>query len=45
MNSGLYALGLLGAAGPVGHLQGGGPGQVVGLAVHEGRKGQPRIQA
>ena len=36
---------VVGTAGAVGHLQGGGPGQVVGLAVHEGRKGQPRIQA
>ena len=35
---------VVGAAGPVGHLQGGGPGQVVGLAVHEGGKGQPRVQ-
>ena len=35
---------VVGAAGPVGHLQGRGPGQVVGLAVHEGGKGQPRVQ-
>ena len=35
---------VIGAAGPVGHLQGGGPGQVVGLAVHEGGKGQSRVQ-
>ena len=36
---------VVGTAGAVGHLQGSGPRQVVGLAVHEGGKGQPRIQA
>ena len=31
-------------AWPVGHLQRGSPGQIVGLAVDEGLEGQPRIE-